>query len=391
MFNFIDVIIVLVVLLQVIRWTKSGFLRGFFPLVGFLGGLLIGSWLAPSLVEYASNPLGRLGITLAALVGLALIGNIIGEIIGHYLADANKKIKLGGKVDSILGAVFSAGMTLFIIWMLSALIVAAPFQNANQHIRGSAVLQTLNEHLPPAPEALSRIANLIEPGGFPQVFTGLEPRPIEPVDLPDSPEVKAAVKAAGSSTVRIESLGCGGIVNGSGFVAAPDTVITNAHVVAGITNPTIVDKNGTHRATVVHFDPKQDIAVLKTEDLAGKPLELADKIMDRGTTGAALGYPGGGRLDASPSGVTRQLQATGRDIYGRSVVVRSIYELQTEIKSGNSGGPVVTSDGTVIGMVFARSTANTGRGYAIISPELKPIVTQHQDATSSVTTGECTN
>lgn len=390
MFNILDIIIALVVLLQVVRWTKSGFLRGFFPLVGFLLGLLIGTWLAPHLVEFAKDPLSRLAVTMATLVGLALIGNLIGEIIGHSLADANKKLKLG-HVDSILGAVFSAAMTLFVVWLLAALVVAAPFQSANQHIRDSAVLQTLNDHLPPAPEAISRIANLIEPGGFPRVFTGLEPQPVEPVDLPNSPEVRAAVEAAGTSTVRIESLGCGGVVNGSGFVAAPGTVVTNAHVIAGITNPTVVDKNGTHRATTVYFDPKQDIAILKTEGLAGEPLDLAGNIKERGTTGAALGYPGGGRLSASPSGVTRQLQATGRDIYGRQIVVRSVYELQTEINSGNSGGPVVTSDGTVIGMIFARSTTDTGIGYAIISPELRPLVKQHQDDASQVATGKCAN
>lgn len=388
MISSLDIFIILIVLLQSIRWAKQGFVQSVFPLAGFWLGLFGGAWLVPHIIGFANNSLEKLALTLAVMIVSAFVGGALGDLLGSSLSRLTRRFKLRS-VDAVLGAVFSIGLVLFVIWILAAVIVTGPFQGVNSYVRESAMLQKLNQELPPAPNTISRIGGLINPEGFPQVFTGLGPRPVEPVDLPDSPMVRAAVEAAGTSTVRLESKGCGGIVSGSGFVISPNTVMTNAHVIAGIDDPVIVDSAGTHEAIPVYFDPDRDIAILRTRNLAGKPLQFADTITDRGTKVVTLGYPEGGRLTAEPTGVLQQLDATGRDIYNDGAVTRSVYELQTSITSGNSGGPVVKPDGTVIGMVFARSVSSTDTGYALTSPVLRSVASQYADATREVDTAAC--
>lgn len=388
MFSILDVFIVIIVLLQSVKWARKGFVQGVFPLVGFWLGLFGGAWLLPHVIGIVDNSLEKLALALALMVGLALVGGALGDLLGSKLSRLSQRWKLRS-LDSVLGAVFSAGLTLFLIWILAAVVVTGPFSGINQHLRQSAVLQQLNQHLPPAPNTISQIGSLINQGGFPQVFTGLGPRPVEPVDLPDTPAVRSAIEAAGTATVRLESRGCGGVVSGSGFVIEPGLVMTNAHVVAGIDDLVVVDAAGSHPARPIYFDPDRDIALLRSQNLAGEPLSLADRLQDRGTKAVTLGYPGGGRLDAEPTGILQHVEATGRNIYNDTLVTRSVYELQASIASGNSGGPVVTPDGTVIGMVFARSISDSGTGYALTSTVLASVVDRHGNTTRTVDTLRC--
>jgi S1-C subfamily serine protease len=388
MFNILDGIIVLILLIQSIRWAKQGFIQGVFPLVGFWLGVLGGAWLTPHVINLLEGSLEKLAVTLALIITVALLGGAIGELIGSSLSQVSRRFKLR-TLDSVLGAVFSVGLGLFIIWLLAAVLVTGPFQGVNTAIRQSVVLQTLNDRLPPAPDTISRLGGLINQADFPRVFTGLGPRPVEPVDLPDSPAVQSAAQAAGAATVRLESSGCGGIVNGSGFMVAPNVVMTNAHVIAGIDDPVIVDQAGSHAGTPIYFDPARDIALVRAQGLAGTPLSLVENTVDRGTRAVTLGYPEGGRLDAEPTGVLQYINASGRDIYNQQTVTRPVYELQAEVVSGNSGGPVVTPQGSVIGMVFARSISDQNTGYAVTSAALQPVVAENADDRSSVDTAQC--
>ena len=164
--------------------------------------------------------------------------------------------------------------------------------------------------------------------------------------------------------MKVSGRGCGGIIQGSGFVAGPDLVVTNAHVVAGIASPVVQDANGTHDATPLVFDPATDVAVLRAHDLAGPALALADTSAGRGTVGAVLGYPQDSPLTYSSAAVLAEYSARGRDIYGQSLVTRHVYELQASVRPGNSGGPFALPDGTVAGVVFASSVTNENVGYA---------------------------
>jgi S1-C subfamily serine protease len=255
-------------------------------------------------------------------------------------------------------------------------------------IQNSRVLQALDRVLPPAPDVLARVERAIGVGNFPRVFTGLEPSPAPPVTGPNAAAVNAAAAAGRAATVRIEGLGCGGLLEGSGFVAGPGLVATNAHVVAGVDNPAVVDASGAHRAVVVLFDPKLDFAVLRTSGLSATPLHLASGIDSRGTVGAVLGYPGGGNFTVSPAAILGEQPALGRDIYDSGLIRRDIYSLQSVVRPGNSGGPLITPSGSVIGVVFAMSTTDNNLGYALTSAEVIPDLT-HAATAGPVSTGPC--
>jgi S1-C subfamily serine protease len=201
--------------------------------------------------------------------------------------------------------------------------------------------------------------------------------------------VSRAAAAGQPGTVRIVGQGCGVLVEGSGFVAADHYVVTNAHVVAGIRAPN-VQKNGESQAAIpVLFDPKMDIAVLYVGDTPGTVLSLDRKDAKRGAGGAVLGYPGGGPFHVEPAAVLQEIQAVGRDIYGRAKVTRSVLELQSEVRPGNSGGPLVLADGTVAGVVFAGSITDQEIGYALTSSEVLPLLQRAEGETDRVGTGSC--
>ncbi|MBC7581705.1 MarP family serine protease, partial [Aeromicrobium sp.] len=253
----------------------------------------------------------------------------------------------------------------------------------------STIISTLNDHLPATPTVIAGIGKLIDPNGFPQVFSGSEPVPPSDVPLPNLGDLEAAVKADAASVVKIEGQGCGGIVEGSGFVVAKDTVVTNAHVVAGITKPYVVDSNGTRTATIISFNPNLDLAVLRTTKLAGKPLPLNTAEAAKGAGAAVLGYPGGGKFDAQAAAILNTFTAAGRNIYNRGSVQRQIYEVRAKIIPGNSGGPLIAKDGSVIGVVFAESTAYDKVGYALTAASVSKDITQAQARNQPVGTGNC--
>jgi S1-C subfamily serine protease len=228
----------------------------------------------------------------------------------------------------------------------------------------------------------------MSPSGFPRVFAGLEPNPAPPVTGPDAAAVNQAIAAGKASTVEIEGSGCGVIVEGSGFVFAPGLVGTNAHVVAGIRSPSVTDASGTHRATVVSFDPNLDFAVLRVSGLIEAPLRIDQQDEPRGTIGAVLGFPGGGPFTASSAAILDKQAALGRNIYDTGIVTRDIYELQTSVRPGNSGGPLISPDGSVFGVVFATSTTNGNVGYALTSRDILGEVTS-SSSSGPVGTGPC--
>jgi S1-C subfamily serine protease len=209
--------------------------------------------------------------------------------------------------------------------------------------------------------------------------------------MPGNPVVAAAVSAASSSVVKIQGLGCGGIKSGSGFIAAPGLVVTNAHVVAGIARPYVSDlQSRRHTNTeVVVFDPETDIAVLRVTGLTGRVLPLERTTASRGVAGAVLGYPGGESFTAVPAALLQQIQATGRDIYSQNVTTRSVYEIQADVRPGDSGGPFVTANGTVVGVVFSASVYLSNIGYALTGREVGPEIDRAEARHTAVSTGAC--
>ena len=385
--DYLDLLIIVLLISGLIRGLRVGLFQQSLSLVGFFGGLVVGAALARFVVSSSDSQEVSTLIGLLLPLGVAIVVASLGELAGRKLRSLAQRYSFG-RFDQVLGSVFEVLSVLASVWLLSSFASRVPVTVLQQQVQDSRIVQLLNEHLPPAPPVIAGIEQLVDPNGFPKVFLGEEPS--APRANPASPEqVQEAVAHAGASVVKIQGYGCGGIVSGSGFVVAPGMVATNAHVVAGVNDISVSDAHGQHSGTVVWFDPNLDFAVLRASDLAGAPLAIDSSSVPRGTAGAVLGFPGGGPFDAEPATVLDQIEAVGRNIYDQSTTLRSIYDLQANVEPGNSGGPLVTPDGTVLGVVFAKSVTQEGIGYALTAQQIVPEINQAESRTAPVSVGSC--
>jgi S1-C subfamily serine protease len=387
--NLLDLAILLLVALAAYNGYRRGAALQLVAYAGLLAGLLIGAVLAPPISRLVGSPLAQAALALTILLSMASIGDAAGWLVGRRVWAIARRSKLRA-VDASAGSAVAVLAVLLSAWFLGFNLVNGPFPSLSREIRGSAIIRGLDQALPRPPSVLAQVRQFLNKFGFPEVFADLPPAPVGPVDLPTSAEAREAGEKADQSTVRIVGAACGAIQEGSGFVAAADYVITNAHVVAGMKAPQVQEQNGgSHQATVVLFDPKLDIAILYVDADLGLPLELDPGDEGHGAEGAVLGYPGGGPLEIRAASVRRELDAIGRDIYGRSLVDRNVYELQSVVRPGNSGGPFVLLDGEVAGVVFAASTTDSKVGYAIASPQVVPLLDEAEGRTQAVSTDGC--
>jgi S1-C subfamily serine protease len=389
--NLVDLIIIL----GVVASAAHGFFRGAAVQVcsfaGFWGGLLLGAVISPAVTDHVTSPLPKTVAAVVIVFGLAIVLGGIGERVGSKIR-TSLRVMLLGPIDAGLGAAIGIIATLLAIWLIAAMILAlGDVPQLTRPIGRSAIVRALTKTLPPAPAVFARVGAVLEPTGLPQVFAGLEP--VVPLTLPTpaSPAVAAAQAAGEYSTVKIEGTGCGGIKSGSGWVAAPGYVVTNAHVVSGIAFPEVDEITGRRHAnvSVVLYDPEVDLAVLHVPGLALKALTVDQATAPRGTTGAVLGYPGGGPFTTEPAVLLSELPAIGRDIYGRSMTTRAVYQIQADVRPGNSGGPFMSSTGEVLGVVFSASTTYANVGYALTAAEVAPDIARGLHLTASVDTQSC--
>jgi S1-C subfamily serine protease len=389
--DLLDIGIIVLLILAIFNGYRRGAALQLTTYVGLILGLLVGAVLAPKLAGLTSSPLSQATVALLVLFAFAGLGDALGWLIGIKMWRIARRSVLG-TFDSVLGSLVAFVAVLVATWFIGLNLANGPFPGVSNQIRGSAIVRGLDDVLPRPPSLLGEVRQFLNRFGFPEVFADLPPAPAGPVQGPSNKEVKTIADLADQSTLRIEGQACGAIQEGSGFVAAENYVITNAHVVAGVKQGLAVqEQNGpSHtQVTVVLFDPKLDIAVLYVSDLSLPVLDLDPDLEDRGTDGAFLGYPGGGPLTYGGAAVRRELEAVGRDIYGRSVVSREVYELQANVRPGNSGGPFVITDGQVAGVVFAASTTDDRLGYAIASTEVIPKLQQAEGKTAAVSTRGC--
>jgi S1-C subfamily serine protease len=331
-------------------------------------------------------------ISIAAVFVMLSIGQALGFVAGHRFSLIAQRNRLG-HFDSGMGAALSVVVTFVSFWLIGSLLIQGPSKGLAKALQKSETLGVMNDVMPAPPDVLAYIRQYLDTSGFPQVFAGL-PRPVgPPVKLPSSEEANRAGRKAEPSMVRVVVPACGGTQLGSGWIAAPDTVVTNAHVVSGGDSVTLQDPEGDHSGTVVLFDPKTDIAIIHVEGLNGPALDLEVDEQPRGTIGAALGYPGNkdGTLVILRAAVQAQYPANGKDIYGRSDATREVYELRAAVRQGDSGGPFVLSNGDVAGVVFAASTTDGDIGYALTAGEVQDEVATGSQRTKAVATGRCTH
>lgn len=388
-FDWVDLVLVVLVLGAALHGVRLGAAIQVMSFGGFWIGLLVGAALAPLVAGMVHSVVAKAALSLVVAFGLAALVGGVGRHIGVRFWWILRRAKLA-VADASLGAIIASAATLFAAWLIASILVAAPSSALASEVDNSAILHGLNRVLPGPPQVFSRIESLINTTSFPLPFSGLPPQLTPQVGMPATAQVQAAARAADASMVKIEGNACGGIQEGSGFVVEPHLVVTNAHVVAGMSRPIVEDQDGGQdRAVTVYFDSHFDLAVLRVPALQEPALSLDPGLVGRGTGGAVLGYPENHSLTVVPAGVTASFVAVGPDIYGQGSTKRQLYELQAVVEPGNSGGPLVSPNGTVLGVVFSRSTIDTSVGYALASPGVLTRVQQAEGDTAAVSTGAC--
>jgi S1-C subfamily serine protease len=392
--NPVDVVIVVMVLAFAVAGVRQGFLVSVVSFLGFGAGGLIGLLVIPHVLGSQSPSKVR---ALVALGGVLVIATLVQALAGWLAARWRRHLlwQPARTFDAVAGGVVSTIAVLAVAWLLGSILVRAdasvPFAS---DARDSRLLAAVGDVMPGTPEQVfSAFGDLLDTTGFPQVFNDLTQERPAPVAAPDSAVGRLpGVRAAVASTVRIvgNADSCSRRIEGSGFLFAPHRVMTNAHVLAGVTDPKVY-LEGVGRAfsaTVVEFDPRTDVAVLWVPDLSAAPLSFAGPAA-AGTDSAAIGYPGDGPLVVSPARVRGTTRAVGQDIYGGGRVVRTIYALRAVVRPGNSGGPLVGTDGRVLGVIFAASRDDPDTGYALTAAQVADVAASGRTATSAVPTGRC--
>ncbi|MHB8858330.1 MAG: MarP family serine protease [Thermoleophilia bacterium] len=384
--NLVDLIIVVLLVSAVVRGIRTGLMQLLFSTAGFVAGLLLGSRLASWLAPHASNPLTKLIFVLISVLGLAIFLATLGEIAGLYLSRLAGRFHLGG-LNRVLGAVLSVVFSLIIIWLAASVLTSVRSYDVGSQVKQSLIVRSLDAALPTPPDIFAQLEKIISPNGFPNVFLGLEPQ--HTTVSPNNSVNNQAVLDDEASVVKVQGEGCGGMVSGSGFVVDSETVVTNAHVVAGIASPEVVDASGTYQATPIWFDSGLDVAVLRVKGLTDAPLTLSSQTLPDNDAIAVLGYPGGGPLVADNGVIIDHVTAKGRNIYNRGLIVRNIYEAQAIVEPGNSGGPLVAADGSVAGLIFGKSISQGSVAYALMIDEVQPLIQEALRTDTPVGTGSC--
>jgi S1-C subfamily serine protease len=384
----VDVVLVVLIVAAALHGLRLGALTQVLTYVGFWLGLVLGALLTVVLV--GSLPPGALRgwVALVLIIGLAVAFGSGGRVLGGWSNAALRRHHLGG-LDQALGVAVAMVAVLLSAWLVATVLAQTRYTWLDAALQRSAVLRTVDSVMPPAPTFVARVQSFLNDGGFTTVFVSLAPPDEGSVAVPSTAQASALAATAAFSTVKIEGQACGFIQQGSGFVVGPGLVVTNAHVVAGESATSVLIGTTPYPATTVSFDPEFDLAVLRTAAPLGHPLALDPTDATRGTQAAVLGYPENGPLTVSPAGVVADLSAQGRDIYNSSLVDRDVYEVDADIRPGNSGGPLVDAAGQVIGVVFSRSTVAADVGYALTSPGVLSRVQQAEGRHVAVSTGQC--
>jgi S1-C subfamily serine protease len=389
--SILDVFLIALLALTALGGYRRGALQQVFGLLGVAIGVTLGVLIGPSIGENAAEPLARVAIVLGVVVVAAFVGNVAGYLVAGRVRRRLEPRSAGATADSVAGVGVSVIAMLLAVWFLALNLANGPFPNVARGIRDSRLVAAMAAALPAPPPLVPQLERFADVLGFPDVFIGL-PSAGEPADPPPGATVRTAAAAASASTVQIFGEGCaaGYLNEGSGFVAAPGVVVTNAHVIAGTTRVDVETKDDVaFEGTVVAFEPELDLAVIRVDELTAPALPLATEDLERGTGGAVLGYPGAGPLTVVPAAVRRLFEPIGRDIYGRGEVQRRLYELDAQVQGGNSGGPFVLRDGRVAGVVFANSVLDDEVGYAIAASQVRPVLDAALRLTAPTGVGSC--
>lgn len=388
----VDIVLGVILLGALFGGWRQGALSSVLSTVGVIIGLVFGALAAPYVMSYTESTAFRFLLAISTVLLLIGIGNMVGAYVGGNLRQAMRTKKIQ-RVDSAIGSVFQVLATLLVMWLIAIPLATATSGNFAKGLRSSAILAGVDRYIPRQLHSLpNSISAMLNESGLPPLLSPFQERSAVEVEAPrievENPEV---VEKLRPSVVHVtgEAEKCRHLLSGSGFVIAEDYVLTNAHVVAGTESVKLDTVLGVKEAQVVLYNPDVDVAVLYARGLDLEPLQWAVAEAAPGDDAIVMGFPGSGPFTATPARIRENITINGPDIYAETRLDRDAYTLRGTVRQGNSGGPLTTHDGELLGMIFGAAADETDTGYALTKHEILRTIGDYAVLVDPVNTEEC--
>ncbi|MGW0335598.1 MarP family serine protease [Streptomyces sp. NPDC003011] len=396
--NVLDILLLVAAVWFAIVGYRQGFVVGILSVIGFLGGGLVAVYLLPVIWD-ALTEKAEVGTTAAVVaVVVVIVCASVGQALTTHLGNKLRRHitwSPARALDATGGVLVNVAAMLLVAWLIGSILAQTTMPTVGKEVRNSKVLLGVQEVLPADADTWFKdVTSVLAQNGFPQVFSPFSNEPIKEVRPPDPALADSAVAArAQRSIVKVMGTAesCGKVLEGTGFVFGDRRVMTNAHVVGGVDEPTVQlgGEGRKYDATVVLYDWQRDIAVLDVPDLSAPALKFTTEDASSGDSAIVAGFPENGSYDVRSARLRGRLTASGPDIYHRGTVRRDVYSLYATVRQGNSGGPLLTPEGKVYGVVFAKSLDNADTGYALTADEIQEDIAQGRAANQQVDSDSC--
>ncbi|MFI1728660.1 MarP family serine protease [Streptomyces acidicola] len=393
--NVLDILLLVAVVWFAIVGYRQGFVVGILSVIGFLGGGLAAVYLLPVIWDALTDG-AEVGTTAVAVAVIVVIvcASVGQALTTHWGSNLRRYITWSPAraLDATGGALVNVVAMLLVAWLIGSLLARTTL---GTEVRNSRVLHGVSSTLPDQADTwFTDFTSVLAQNGFPQVFSPFSNEKITEVQPPDPQLANSAVaQQAKKSIVKVMGTAesCGKVLEGTGFVFGQRRVMTNAHVVGGVDEPTVQigGEGRKYDATVVLYDWERDIAVLDVPNLNAPVLQFSREDAVTGDSAIVAGFPENGAYDVRPARVRGRITANGPDIYHRGTVSRDVYSLYATVRQGNSGGPLLTPDGKVYGVVFAKSLDDPETGYALTVDEVQEDITRGRAASQQVGSDSC--
>ncbi|MEU6880185.1 MarP family serine protease [Streptomyces sp. NPDC046712] len=396
--NVLDILLLLAAVWFAIIGYRQGFVVGILSVVGFLGGGLVAVLLLPVIWDWLTNNSQVSTTATVVFVVVVIVCASVGQAFTTHLGNKLRRHitwSPARALDATGGALVNVIAMLLVAWLLGSALAQTSMPTLGKEVRNSKVLLGVERVMPDqASTWFTNFTSTLAQNGFPQVFSPFANEPITEVRPPD-PALAGSPVAARAQRSIVKVVGtapsCGKVLEGTGFVFSDRRVMTNAHVVGGVDEPTVQigGEGKLYDAKVVLYDWQRDIAVLDVPNLNAEPLQFTDEDARSGDNAIVAGFPENGSYDVRSARVRGRINATGPDIYHRGEVRRDVYSLYATVRQGNSGGPLLTADGKVYGVIFARSLDDANTGYALTADEIRDDIVQGRAANQQVDSQGC--
>ncbi|KOT42086.1 colicin V synthesis protein [Streptomyces caelestis] len=377
---------------------RQGFVVGVLSVIGFLGGGLAAVYALPVIWDALTDD-SEVGTTAAVVaVVVVIVCASVGQALTTHLGNKLRRHitwSPARALDATGGALVNVVAMLLVAWLIGSALAGTTLPTLGKEVRGSRVLLGVSRALPDRADTwFADFSSILAQNGFPQVFSPFASEPITDVRPPD-PALAGSPVAVRAQRSIVKVMGtapsCGKVLEGTGFVFAERRVMTNAHVVGGVDEPTVQigGEGRKYDAKVVLYDWKRDIAVLDVPDIKAPVLRFTGEDASSNDSAIVAGFPENGSYDVRSARVRGRITANGADIYRRGTVRRDVYSLYATVRQGNSGGPLLTPEGEVYGVIFAKSRDDAETGYALTADEIQEDIAKGRAANQQVDSDNC--